>query len=441
MDVTVVETPDLGNRCYVVDDGSVGIVIDPQRDLDRLDLSGLTSVGLVLETHIHNDYVTGGLELARRTGAEYGVNAADPVAFDRLPLTDGQVLSVGTLRVTVIATPGHTDTHLAYLVESAGEPPVLFSGGSLLHGSVGRTDLLGADRARALGLAQLRTARRLGSLDPATRLFPTHGFGSFCATGSVSTAAGGTIGDELAANPVLRVDDEDAFVDALLAGLSAYPAYYAHMAPLNLAGPGAPRVAPLPLPPAALDRLLASGTVVDLRDAASYAADHLAGTLSVPLGDQLATYVGWLTPWGGQLALLAPTAADVEDARVRLARIGIEEVATASGPLDVVAPDRERGSFPRRTFAELATTLAADDVVLDVRRRDEYAEGRLSGALNIPLHELAERYGELPDRRLWVHCAGGFRAGIGASLLAGLGLDVVHVDDSFGNAVALGLAA
>src|SRR5690349_16579805 len=148
MKIEVVRTDELGDRSYVVHDGAHAVVVDPQRDLDRveqlLDRLGLR-VALVVETHIHNDYVTGGFELARRTGAPYAINATDPVAFARLEVRDGDVLDAGALRVTVHATPGHTDTHLAYVVTDTAhphEPPAVFTGGSLLYGSVGRTDLV-----------------------------------------------------------------------------------------------------------------------------------------------------------------------------------------------------------------------------------------------------------------------------------------------------------
>jgi hydroxyacylglutathione hydrolase len=173
---------------------------------------------------------------------------------------------------------------------------------------------------------------------------------------------------------------------------------------------------------------------VDLRDGAAYADDHLAGTLSVPLGTQFATYAGWLVPWGRPLALLAPDVEALDEARRQLGRIGIEGVPGTTDPFDLVAGDGKRASFPRRSFADLARERLPGDVVLDVRRRDEHAVAHLDDAVNIPLHELGDRHGELPRRRLWVHCAGGYRAGIAASLLEGHGFDVVHVDDSFDRA-------
>ena len=192
VEILTIQTPSLGDRSYLVTDGAVAFVVDPQRDIDRVlaltDSRGI-AVTHVFETHIHNDYVTGGLALARATGAAYHVNAADAVGFDRVAIADGDVLSVGTsMQVRVIATPGHTFTHLSYALEDAatGEVVAVFSGGSLLHGSAGRPDLLGAEHAPALAAAQRRSLRRLAAqLPDQAAVYPTHGFGSFCAATAV----------------------------------------------------------------------------------------------------------------------------------------------------------------------------------------------------------------------------------------------------------------
>jgi len=435
--VRTLSTPELGDRSYVVDDGSVALVIDPQRDLDRLEPLLEHDVELVVETHVHNDYVTGGLELARRTRATYGVNAADPVTFDREPLTDGQSLRVGALEVSVLATPGHTPTHLSYVVRDTDDPaaaPAVFSGGSLLYGTVGRTDLISPDLTRTLAADQHRSAHRLGTLPGDSQLFPTHGFGSFCAGGATSGADASTIADELDKNQALRAVSLEQFVEELVASFTAYPAYYAHMSPANLAGPAHLDLT-APLPRADLAELLAAGTaVVDLRPAEAYAAGHHAGTLSVNLGTQFATYVGWLTPWGAPLALVADTAEQLDDARRQLSRIGVESLSVATPPPTWGA------SYRRATFDELAAERTADDVVLDVRRTDEYDLEHVRGAVHVPLHELERRRDELPaGRRTWIYCAGGFRAGTAASLIDLADREVVHVDDGFERALELGL--
>lgn len=207
VNVEVLATDELGDRSYVAHDGQAAVVIDPQRDIDRVE-SVLTELGLrctlVLETHIHNDYVSGGLELAARTGAAYVVAGTEEVAFDRRAVSDGDELAAGRMTVKVVATPGHTEGHLSYIVSDQEGSPVVFSGGSLLFGSVGRTDLVDPDRIHELTRAQYRSARRLIALVPDdAALYPTHGFGSFCSTGAAVGDSSSTIGLERQRNDAL----------------------------------------------------------------------------------------------------------------------------------------------------------------------------------------------------------------------------------------------
>jgi len=203
--IVPIETPTLGDRSYLAHDGEVALVVDPQRDIDRvLEVAEAAGVRIthVFETHIHNDYVTGGLALAKVTGAAYHVNAADEVAYERIPTRDCDVIDVSdVLRIRVIATPGHTYTHLSYALESEGEQIGVFSGGSLLFGSTGRPDLLGPDHTHALVHHQFASAHRLAEeLPDQAQVLPTHGFGSFCSA-TQSEATSSTIGQERRTNP------------------------------------------------------------------------------------------------------------------------------------------------------------------------------------------------------------------------------------------------
>ena len=307
VEVLPIETPPLGDRSYLVHDGEAALVIDPQRDIDRviaLAADAGVRVTHVAETHVHNDYVTGGLALARAAGAAYLVNADDPVSFDRTPVSDGDLVEIGGMRVRALATPGHTYTHLAYVVEAGdgapgGEIAGVFTGGSLLYGSTGRTDLLGPDATAALTRAQWASARRLArELPDAARIFPTHGFGSFCSA-TQSDAASSTIGHEKLVNPVLTLD-EGPYLESLLAGLDAWPAYYAHMAPANLAGPAGPDLSPpRPADAAELRRRIEAGEwVVDLRDRIAFAAGHVPGHVQLPAGQPLCHLPGLDDPVG-----------------------------------------------------------------------------------------------------------------------------------------------
>jgi len=448
--VVTLETPTLGNRSYLVQDGEVAFVIDPQRDIDRilalLDLHGVRLTH-VFESHIHNDYVTGGFALAGRTGAAYLVNAEDAVSFERTPVRDGEVFRIGSrMHVTAVATPGHTFTHLSYVLTDGdtGDQMAVFSGGSLLYGATGRPDLLGPQHTGDLVRAQHASARKLaGMLPDTTEVFPTHGFGSFCSA-TQSEAVSSTIGREKAVNPVLTMDQE-TYVHELLAGLNTYPAYYAHMAPANAAGPFEPDLSP----PGKADpaevrrRILAGEWVVDLRNRTVFAAGHVPGSLNFGLDGSLATYLGWLIEWGTPLTLLGETADDVARAQRELVRIGIDRPAAAAAgkPSDWVAGTGvELASYATATFADLADVRHHRAVtVLDVRRTDEFSASRIVGAVNIPLHELAKRILEVPAGEVWVHCAAGYRASIAASFLAAAGREPVAIDDPFGNAQKAGL--
>ena len=450
-DLTIVniDTPTLGDRSYLVHDGEVAFVVDPQRDIDRV-LTLLDEHGVrlthVFETHLHNDYVTGGLALARRTGASYFVNEDDEVSFERTPIRDGQTADVGDrMRVTALATPGHTYTHLSYALtdgdDELQDSVAVFSGGSLLYGATGRPDLLGADHTHDLVRHQHASAHRLADLLPdEAGVFPTHGFGSFCsATQSESTES--TIGQEKKVNPVLT-QDEETYVRELLDGLGAWPAYYAHMAPANAAGPSEPDLSlPGLADPDELRRRIEAGEwVVDLRNRTAFAAGHVRGTLNFGLDGGFATYLGWLIAWGTPVTLLGETPEAVAEAQRELVRIGIDRPAAHATGKPEDWTTGELASFPTATFADLAQVRHHREVVvLDVRREEEHEEARIAGAVNVPLHELTRRVGEVPAGEVWVHCAGGYRASVAASVLDAAGRTLVAIDDSFDNAEKVGL--
>lgn len=447
MHISIIDTSSLGDRSYLVSDGGTAVVIDPQRDIDRVltlaEGSGVT-ITHVLETHVHNDYVTGGLELSRKVGAEYVVPAGDDVAYDRLPAEDGAVIDAGPIQLQVIHTPGHTYHHVSYVLrDTRGTVHGVFTGGSMLHGTTGRTDLLGAEHTRDLTHAQYHSVRRLADELPAeTAVYPTHGFGSFC---SATPASGdsSTIADERDTNPALT-NDEQTYVDDLLAGLSAYPAYYAHMGVINKAGPAPVDLsAPEPVDPVELHRRIAAGEwVVDLRNRTAFAAGHLADTRGFELSDSFVTYLGWLYEWGRPLTLIGESADQIAEARRELVRIGIDRLnGAAVGDVDDLRAGTELRSYRVASFAELASALGTQDlVVLDVRQTQEFDGGSIPGALNIPLHELADRIGEVPEGEVWVHCGSGYRSSIAASMIDRPSRTVVLIDDDYQNAEELGLA-
>jgi hydroxyacylglutathione hydrolase len=446
--VDAIDVPGLGNRGYLTGGAHHAVVVDPPRDIDRVIEAAArrgARITHVVETHVHNDYVTGGLELARITGATYLVPAAARVAYERVPVADGDRTRVEDgLELRALATPGHTPHHTSYVLEEAGRAVAAFTGGSLLIGSVGRPDLVEPRLTEQLARAQHASAHRLAAeLADEVSVLPTHGFGSFCS----SAGAGGahsTIGAEKASNPVL-VTDVDVFVKELLAGLDDIPAYYAHMGPTNAGGP-----APLDLTPplraeaGEIQRRLAAGEwVVDLRSRVAFAAGHLAGTFNFEVDGQPATYLAWMIPWGKPVTLLAESAEQIGRAQRELARVGIDRPAAAAvgSPADWVPDGARPDSFRRAAFADLAAARrrGEDLVVVDVRRDSERAGGWIEGSVHLPVHQIHRRLDEVPEGTVWVHCAGGMRAAIAASVLDAAGREVVAVDDGYAAAAEAGL--
>jgi hydroxyacylglutathione hydrolase len=446
--VDTLEFEGLGNRSYLTGGTHAAVVVDPPRDIDQVIAAAArrgVRIAFVAETHVHNDYVTGGLELARVTGAQYLVPAGACVSFTRTPVADGDAVTVDEgLVLRAIATPGHTPHHTSYALTEDGRNVAAFTGGSLLIGTVGRPDLVEPRLTEQLARAQHASAHRLaGELDDEVPVLPTHGFGSFCSTSQAEGDAT-TIGKERETNDALTLD-VDTFVTQMLAGLDDVPAYYVHMGPANAAGP-----APVDLtPPRHADaeeiasRLAAGEWVVDLRSRTAFAEGHVAGSYNFEGEGKLATYLAWLIPWGKPVTLLAETPERISAAQRELVRVGIDRPAAAAtgDPAAWARGSEHLASFPRARFADLADVRERGDVVvLDVRRDLERAGGYLDGSVHIPIHELHGRIGEVPDGEVWVHCAGGMRAAIAASLLDAAGRAVVAVDDGFDAATDAGLA-
>jgi glyoxylase-like metal-dependent hydrolase (beta-lactamase superfamily II)/rhodanese-related sulfurtransferase len=441
-DVRVLQlgTPDLGDSSYVVASRGEVAVLDPQRDLDRLE-EVLGEVGghvvAVLETHVHNDYVSGGPALAAASGAEYIVPAGAGCDLAHRPIEDGGETRVGEVVLRALRTPGHTPHHTSYELLVGGRVAAIFTGGSVLVGACGRSDLLGPDLADELTRLQYRSARRIGERPNATVLGPTHGTGSFCSSSGTGGETWTTVGREKLVNPVYLAAGEDAFVAHHLADRLDFPAYYREMAPINRRGAAAWRSAP----PATLtaDDLAAlqdRGVVlVDVRNRRSFAEAHVPGSVNVELDESLATYLGWVFPFGTRFALIAAAGQEAEIAYRRCARIGIEGIeGVAEDPFaEWLASGRPLRRYPVTDVEGLRR--AVDDhegLALDVRQRLEWLDGHVPGSLNVHVTELAGRIGELPrDRSVYVHCLSGSRAAIAASLLDASGLDVVLVADGF----------
>ena len=435
MDITTFRTDGLGDSTYLLTHDGGGVVIDPQRDVERFERAVLEAgVDLthVLETHIHNDYVSGGRDLARRTGARLVLPAAAGVAFDHLPAFHQEDLPGGPVVIRPLHTPGHTPEHMSYAILLEGEVVAVFSGGSLLVGSAGRTDLLGGDRAGQLARLQYMSVHRLAGLPDETGLYPTHGEGSFCtASGAGRTVS--TIGMERRTNPVLAYPDPDTFAAGQLAGLQPFPAYYAHMGPINLMGPEPMMVSELDvLDPSDLPD---DARLVDIRPRAAFAAGHIPGSLGLEMSDQVAVWAGWLLPFDSPVVLVAERGQDVEEAARQFGRIGFDNVlGVVYGVSGWVEAGGSLASFETRTTDDLGHRLwqrVRTSKCSMSARRGSGRRCHLSRDSALPLRCPTSRTG-LPagldsSREVWVTCGSGYRAFVGSAYLEAAGLRIVVV--------------
>ena len=435
-----IDTPTLGDRGYIAHDGKTALVVDPQRDIDRVEqvlADHSLELGAVVETHMHNDYVSGGLVLARKHQARYITNGDDPVAFERIAAHDLDEFSIGSFGIKALHTPGHTFTHLSYILKDGdGKPTGIFTGGSLLHGSTGRPDLLGPENATKLAQLQHGSAHRIADLlDDSTPIFPTHGFGSFCAA-TATSGDSSTIKDEKKTNPALQLTVE-RFISETLTGLDTFPTYYKHMGPANLAGAGAIDLSELPRlsTDELLRRIAGDNWVVDLRDKDSWAKAHLTGTLNFGVSGSFATYLGWLFPYEKELVLISDKAKDISLAQRELVRIGIDRPSTSY--VGEITNFKDLQDVKVVKFEDVPQALKDSEVsVLDVRRNSERLASHILGSRHIPLHELSNRISELSkERTYWVHCAGAYRASIAASIMQNAGFNVVLINEPYEKAL------
>jgi glyoxylase-like metal-dependent hydrolase (beta-lactamase superfamily II)/rhodanese-related sulfurtransferase len=419
-----------GHSSYLVDlgDGTAAMV-DPPRFPDAHEALAVRQglrVVWTIDTHSHADYVTGSPGLAARTSATFVAPDESRLARPHWPVRDGDCIALtSTVSLVVIATPGHTPDHHAYLLNENERPVALFTGGSLMVGTVGRTDLCGAELAEPLARAMHRSLRRLDHLPDDLTVYPTHGAGSFCsAPGSTDRIT--TLGTERASNTLLREVDEDKFVSRLLAGFGTFPSYFARLPELNRRGPRSYDTVPAlaALSADEFERVIAAGAmVIDARPFARFGAGHIPGSLSNTLRPVFGSWLGWLVPADRQLAFVIGADQDRTELARQCLDVGHEHLV---GYLD---GGIEAWAASNRALAQILVVDAdmLADTVIDVRQAVEYAQGHVPGARNIELAALTTT--PVPPGAITVMCGHGERAMSGASLLAAIGhLDVTVLD-------------
>lgn len=426
-----VQTPSLGDHSYVVVVGTEAVVIDPQRDIERFEaqLDAGVSIVAVCETHIHNDYVSGGFWLAKQHDAPYVLPRGSGAPYPHRPVGDGDLVDVGGWHLRATDTPGHTFHHMSYVLVSPDGPVAAFTGGSMLVAAVGRSDLLGPDSTDELLGLQYASVRSLAAELPAAAVVaPTHGAGSFCSASAVSGTTS-TIDAERAHNPACTAPDLTSFVASQKAGYGLYPSYYAHMAPVNLT-PADPIVRDALPDIEVSDATAHNATIVDARPFAEYAAGHVTGSIAAPPSDQDATYVGWTIPWNSPLAVVGDSGR-VEELRVKLARIGWDNVVGRIPPASLAGAAVELSTVRIATFADLLNERPA--TVVDARDPNDHAQGMIPGAIPAHVSALAKQP-VAEDSEVWVHCQGGYRAAVASGFLERAGCTVTAVMDDLSKA-------
>jgi hydroxyacylglutathione hydrolase len=431
----------LAHASYLIGSDGAAAVVDPQRDVEQYiaeaEAQGL-KIKYVIETHLHADFVSGHRELAARTGAEIVFGAKAGVTFPHRAVKDGDELQVGRITLRVMETPGHTPEGISILLLDPAvslAPHKVLTGDTLFIGDVGRPDLAGArgyTTEMMAGLLYDSLHNKLLKLDDAVEVYPAHGAGSMCGR-NLSQETSSTIGQQRQLNYALQPMARAEFVRMMTCDLPEQPAYFARDAEINRTG--APALTELARPdaltPAAVEQQCAQGALVlDVRAAAEFGAGHVPGALNVGLGGQFAIWAGSLIAPGMPLIICADSDAQVDEAVLRLARVGLEHVRgyLHGGVAAWCASGRDVMSVPQISVAELRQMIDAQPglQVLDVRRPPEYTGGHVPTARSAPLAQLEKQLADLnldPARPLAVICAGGYRSSAATSILARHGYD------------------
>jgi hydroxyacylglutathione hydrolase len=429
----------LAHASYLVGDDGVCAIVDPQRDVDQyIDEAAARGLEIrhIIETHLHADFVSGHLELARRTGARIHIGRRAQVAYDHVAVADGDRLSLGKVELRFLETPGHTPESLCVLVYGDGleTPPThVLTGDTLFIGDVGRPDLVGSQGLSSEEMAGMMydsLRQKLMTLPDEVEVFPAHGAGSACGK-NISSALSCTIGQQKQTNHALQDMSKDQFVKVMTLGLMPPPRYFPESAELNRQGAlGLDELPPLQelSPEQVQEHIGKGGLVLDTRDAARFGSGHLPGSVNIGLEGNFAPWVGTLLDASLRCVLVVDDAQS-DEAVKRLSRVGRESVVghLAGGVEAWQRSGRPLATIAQWTVDELQDRLDPELVVLDVRKPGEYEGGHVPGAVNIPVEQLERRIDELnASRATAVICATGYRSSAASSLLVRRGFGRLH---------------
>ncbi len=420
----------LSHASYYVGSEGEAAIIDPQRDvqqyLDEAEANG-QQIKYVIETHSHADFVSGHIELAAKTGAQIVYGQRANTKFPTLKVKDGDELSVGRVKLRFLETPGHTPEGITIIAESDGSPLRIFTGDTLFIGDVGRPDLIGSKGFTAEqmgGMLYDSLREKILPLPDDTEVYPAHGAGSLCGK-SLSKETWSTLGEQRKFNYALQPMTKDEFVKLVAADQPEVPMYFPRSAAKNLEGAAA--LDELARPTAlSTDEVFAfDGVVIDIRTNTEYGAGHVPNSINIGLGGQFASWSGTLIPIGTPIAIISNGADQVDEAVMRLARVGHETVIGYQFIGDYTGERKVIEQVAVGEVAELSKTEKYLQLV-DVRRPAEHDAGHAHRSRNIPLDKLASEIDQLdPAVPSYVICQGGYRSSIGCGILENAGFKKV----------------
>jgi glyoxylase-like metal-dependent hydrolase (beta-lactamase superfamily II)/rhodanese-related sulfurtransferase len=424
----------LAHASYYIGSGDEAAIIDPQRDiqqyLDEAEANG-QKIKYVIETHSHADFVSGHLELASKTGAQIVYGQRANTEFPTLKVKDGDKLGLGTIELTFMETPGHTPEGITILAkdrEDAEAPLKMFTGDTLFIGDVGRPDLVGSKGFTAEQMGSMlydSIHEKILPLPDETEVYPAHGAGSLCGK-SLSKETWSTLGEQRKFNYALKPMTKEEFINVVASDQPEVPAYFPVSAAQNLKG--SVSLDDLPKPEALSTDAITKfeGIVIDVRQNVEYGAGHVPNAINIGLGGQFATWAGTMIPIGTPIAIAADTQEQVDEAFMRLARVGHETVKGFILMSDLAAQKRSVEQMPVSKVAELVKAERGLQFI-DVRRPAEHANGHAEGTINIPLDRLSREIDMLdPERPTYVICQSGYRSSLGTSILENAGFKQIY---------------
>ena len=422
----------LSHASYYVGSGNEAAVIDPQRDvqqyIDEATANGQT-IKYIIETHSHADFVSGHIELAGKTGAQIVYGSRAETAFPTLKVSDGDHLSIGEVTFEFLETPGHTPEGITIVARDNSDPSApakMFTGDTLFCGDVGRPDLIGSKGFTSEEMGAMlydSLQEKILRYPDETEIYPAHGAGSLCGK-SLSNETWSTLGAQKATNYALKAMSKEEFIKLVASDQPQVPAYFPKSAERNLAGPAAVEDLPRPVQLSSEQIANFDGIMLDVRSAAEFGAGHIPNAVNIGLSGKFATWAGTFIPVGTPLAIAAQTSEQVDEAFMRLARVGLESVAGFVFMTEYEGPTRV---IEQSAVGEVERVLSEDSQLIDVRQPGEYTAAHATGAISLPLNTLPDNIERLdPEKTTYVICQSGYRSSLATSLLENAGFKSLH---------------